>query len=157
MNIKLLTIGKTDNKALQSLIDDYSKRLCFYIKFDLEIIPDIKNVKNLSESQQKEKEGELILAKLTSTDQLILLDEKGTTFSSVGFSDYLQKKMNSGAKTIVFVIGGPYGFSDEVYQKAQGKISLSLMTFSHQMVRLFFIEQLYRGFTILKNEPYHHQ
>ena len=157
MNIKLLTIGKTDNKALQSLIDDYSKRLSFYIKFDLEIIPDIKNVKNLSESQQKEKEGELILAKLTSTDQLILLDEKGTTFSSVGFSDYLQKKMNSGAKTLVFVIGGPYGFSDEVYQKAQGKISLSLLTFSHQMVRLFFIEQLYRGFTILRNEPYHHQ
>ena len=157
MNIKILTIGKTDNKALQSLIDDYTKRLSFYIKFDLEIIPDIKNVKNLSESQQKEKEGELILAKLTSTDQLILLDEKGTTFSSVGFSDYLQKKMNSGAKTLVFVIGGPYGFSDEVYQKAQGKISLSLMTFSHQMVRLFFIEQLYRGFTILRNEPYHHQ
>ena len=157
MNIKLLTIGKTDNQALQSLIDDYTKRLSFYIKFDLEIIPDIKNVKNLSESQQKEKEGELILAKLTATDQLILLDEKGTTFSSVGFSDYLQKKMNSGAKTLVFVIGGPYGFSDEVYQKAQGKISLSLMTFSHQMVRLFFIEQLYRGFTILRNEPYHHQ
>ena len=157
MNIKLLAIGKTDNKALQSLIDDYRKRLSFYIKFDLEIIPDIKNVKNLSESQQKEKEGELILAKLAATDQLILLDEKGTTFSSVGFSDYLQKKMNSGAKTLVFVIGGPYGFSDEVYQKAQGKISLSLMTFSHQMVRLFFIEQLYRGFTILRNEPYHHQ
>ena len=157
MNIKILTIGKTDNKALQSLIDDYTKRLSFYIKFDLEIIPDIKNVKNLSESQQKEKEGELILAKLTSTDQLILLDEKGTTFSSVSFSDYLQKKMNTGTKTLVFVIGGPYGFSDEVYQKAQGKISLSLMTFSHQMVRLFFIEQLYRGFTILKNEPYHHQ
>ena len=157
MNIKLLTIGKTDNKALQSLIDDYTKRLSFYIKFDLEIIPDIKNVKNLSESQQKEKEGELILAKLTSTDQLILLDEKGTTFSSVGFSDYLQKKMNSGAKNLVFVIGGPYGFSDEVYQKAQSKISLSQMTFSHQMVRLFFIEQLYRGFTILRNEPYHHQ
>ena len=156
MNIKLLTIGKTDNKALQSLIDDYSKRLSFYIKFDLEIIPDIKNVKNLSESQQKEKEGELILAKLTSTDQLILLDEKGTTFSSVGFSDYLQKKMNSGAKTIVFVIGGPYGFSDEVYQKAQGKISLSLLTFSHQMVRLFFVEQIYRAFSILKGEPYHH-
>lgn len=157
MNIKLLTIGKTDNKALQSLIDDYTKRLSFYIKFDLEIIPDIKNVKNLSESQQKEKEGELILAKLTATDQLILLDEKGTTFSSVGFSDYLQKKMNSGAKNLVFVIGGPYGFSDEVYQKAQGKISLSPLTFSHQMVRLFFIEQLYRGFTILRNEPYHHQ
>ena len=157
MNIRLLAIGKTDNKALQSLIDDYTKRLSFYIKFDSEIIPDIKNVKNLTESQQKEKEGELILAKLTPTDQLILLDENGTTFSSVGFSDYLQKKMNSGVKTLVFVIGGPYGFSEEVYQKAQGKISLSLMTFSHQMVRLFFIEQLYRGFTILRNEPYHHQ
>ena len=157
MNIKLLAIGKTDNKVLLTLIDDYTKRLSFYIKFDLEIIPDIKNVKNLSESQQKEKEGELILSKLTPTDQLILLDGNGTTYSSVGFSDYLQKKMNSGAKTLVFVIGGPYGFSDEVYQKAQGKISLSPMTFSHQMVRLFFIEQLYRGFTILKNEPYHHQ
>jgi 23S rRNA (pseudouridine1915-N3)-methyltransferase len=157
MNIKLLTIGKTDNKALQSLIDDYTKRLSFYIKFDLEIIPDIKNVKNLSESQQKEKEGELILAKLSPTDQLILLDENGKTFSSIGFSDYIQKKMNSGVKNLVFVIGGPYGFSDEVYLKAQAKISLSLMTFSHQMVRLFFIEQLYRGFTILRNEPYHHQ
>jgi 23S rRNA (pseudouridine1915-N3)-methyltransferase len=157
MNIKLLAIGKADNKALQSLIDDYTGRLSFYIKFDLEIIPDIKNVKNLSESQQKEKEGELILSKITPTDQLILLDENGTTFSSLKFSGYLQKKMNSGVKTLVFVIGGPYGFSDAVYQKAQGKISLSLMTFSHQMVRLFFIEQLYRGFTILRNEPYHHQ
>jgi 23S rRNA (pseudouridine1915-N3)-methyltransferase len=157
MNIKLLAIGKTDNKALQTLIDDYSKRLSFYIKFDLEIIPDIKNVKNLSENQQKEKEGELILGKLSATDQLILLDENGTTYSSIGFSDYLQKKMNSGIKTLVFVIGGPYGFSEEVYKKAQGKISLSEMTFSHQMVRLFVIEQLYRGFTILKNEPYHHQ
>jgi 23S rRNA (pseudouridine1915-N3)-methyltransferase len=157
MNIKLLAIGKTDNKALQTLIDDYTKRLSFYIKFDVEIIPDIKNVKNLSESQQKEKEGESILAKLSPTDQLILLDENGRTFSSITFSDELQKKMNSGVKTLVFVIGGPYGFSEEVYKKATGKISLSLMTFSHQMVRLFFIEQLYRGFTILKNEPYHHQ
>ena len=157
MNIKLLAIGKTDNKNLQALIDDYTKRLSFYIKFDLEVITDIKNVKNLSENQQKEKEGELILSKLAATDQLILLDENGKSFSSVGFSDYLQKKMNSGVKTLVFVIGGPYGFSEEVYQKAQGKISLSEMTFSHQMVRLFVIEQLYRGFTILKNEPYHHQ
>jgi 23S rRNA (pseudouridine1915-N3)-methyltransferase len=157
MNIRLLAIGKTDNKSLQTLIDDYTKRLSFYIKFDLEVIPDIKNVKNLSEAQQKEKEGELILAKLAPTDQLILLDENGSTFSSVAFSDYLQKKMNAGIKTLVFVIGGPYGFSEEVYKKAQGKISLSAMTFSHQMVRLFVIEQLYRGFTILKNEPYHHQ
>jgi 23S rRNA (pseudouridine1915-N3)-methyltransferase len=157
MNIKLIAIGKTDNKSLQTLIDDYTKRLSFYIKFDLEIIPDIKNVKNLSDTQQKEKEGDLILSKLTPTDQLILLDENGKTFSSIGFSDYLQKKMNSGVKTLVFVIGGPYGFSEEVYKKSQGKVSLSEMTFSHQMVRLFFIEQLYRGFTILRNEPYHHQ
>lgn len=157
MNIRLIAIGKTDEKALQSLIDDYTKRLSFYIRFELEIIPDLKNAKNLSESQQKEKEGELILSKITPADQLILLDENGKTFSSVGFSQELQKKMNSGIKTLAFVIGGPYGFSDAVYQKAAGKISLSQMTFSHQMVRLFFIEQLYRGFTILRNEPYHHQ
>jgi 23S rRNA (pseudouridine1915-N3)-methyltransferase len=156
MNIRLLAIGKTDNKSLQSLIDEYTKRLSFYIKFELEVIPDIKNVKNLSETQQKEKEGELILSKISATDQLILMDENGSTFSSVAFSDYLQKKMNGGIKTLVFVIGGPYGFSEEVYKKAQGKVSLSEMTFSHQMVRLFVIEQLYRGFTILKNEPYHH-
>jgi 23S rRNA (pseudouridine1915-N3)-methyltransferase len=157
MNIKLIAIGKTDNKNLQSLIEEYQKRLSFYIKFELEIIPDIKNGKNLSESQQKEKEGEFILSKIAPTDQLILLDENGKTFSSVGFSAELQKKMNTGVKTVVFVIGGPYGFSESVYAKAQAKISLSQMTFSHQMVRLFFIEQLYRGFTILKNEPYHHQ
>ncbi len=157
MNIKLIAIGKTDNKNLQALIDEYTKRLGFYIKFDLDIIPDIKNVKNLSESEQKVKEGQLILSKLTSTDQLILLDENGKEFNSVGFSDFLQKKMNSGIKTLVFVIGGPYGFSDEVYQKSQGKVALSQMTFSHQMVRLFVIEQIYRGFTILNNEPYHHQ
>lgn len=157
MNIRLLAIGKTDNKALQTLIDDYTKRLSFYVKFDLEVIADIKNVKNLSEKQQKEKEGELILSKVGSTDNLILLDENGKTFTSVGFSEELQKKMNAGIKTLVFVIGGPYGFSEEVYKKANGKISLSAMTFSHQMVRLFVIEQIYRGFTILKNEPYHHQ
>lgn len=157
MNIKLIAIGKTDNKSLQSLINDYTKRLSFYIKFDLDIIQDIKNVKNLSESQQKEKEGELILSKISPTDNLILLDENGKSFSSMDFSNELQKKMNAGIKTLVFVIGGPYGFSDAVYAKANGKISLSQMTFSHQMVRLFFIEQVYRGFTILKNEPYHHQ
>ncbi|AEW85420.1 23S rRNA (pseudouridine(1915)-N(3))-methyltransferase RlmH [Flavobacterium columnare NBRC 100251 = ATCC 23463] len=157
MNIRLIAIGKTDNKNLQTLIDDYIKRLSFYVKFDLEIIADIKNAKNLSETQQKEKEGELILAKLTTTDYLVLLDENGKSLSSVGFSEELQKKMNSGIKTLVFVIGGPYGFSDSVYKKANGKISLSAMTFSHQMVRLFFIEQIYRGFTILRNEPYHHQ
>ncbi|WP_452228423.1 MULTISPECIES: 23S rRNA (pseudouridine(1915)-N(3))-methyltransferase RlmH [unclassified Lacinutrix] len=157
MMIKLLAIGKTDNKQLQSLIDDYTKRLGFYIKFELEVIPDLKKVKNLSEEQQKQKEGELILGKLNATDVLILLDENGKQLDSVGFSNYLQKHMNSGIKQLVFVIGGPYGFSPDVYHKAQGKLSLSKMTFSHQMVRLFVIEQLYRGFTILKNEPYHHR
>ncbi|MFD0991077.1 23S rRNA (pseudouridine(1915)-N(3))-methyltransferase RlmH [Mariniflexile jejuense] len=157
MTIKLIAIGKTDNKELQSLIDDYTKRLSFYIKFLAEIIPDIKNVKNLSEEQQKQKEGELILNKLNATDVLILLDENGKQFDSVNFSEYLQKHMNAGMKQLVFVIGGPYGFSEDVYKKANGKLSLSKMTFSHQMIRLFFIEQLYRGFTILKNEPYHHR
>lgn len=157
MNIKLLAIGKTDHKALQELISAYEHRLKHYIKFELEIIPDIKNAKNLSEAQQKDKEGEAILKKLNATDAMLLLDENGKQYSSVDFSSFLQKKMNSGIKQLVFVIGGPYGFSKAVYQKSQGKISLSKMTFSHQMVRLFVVEQLYRGFTILRNEPYHHR
>lgn len=157
MNIKLIAIGKTDSKELQSLMDQYTKRLGFYIKFDLEVIPDIKNAKNISQSEQKQKEGELILSKLAPTDFLVLLDENGKDFTSVEFSVELQKKMNAGIKTLVYVIGGPYGFSEQVYQSAKGKISLSKMTFSHQMIRLFMIEQLYRGFTILRNEPYHHQ
>ena len=157
MTIKLIAIGKTDNKQLIQLIDNYMKRLSHYIKFSLEIIPDLKNTKNLSEAQQKDKEGELILGKINTTDVVILLDENGKQFDSVSFSSYLQKHMNSGIKQLVFVIGGPYGFSEGIYKKANGKISLSKMTFSHQMIRLFFIEQLYRGFTILKNEPYHHR
>ena len=157
MKIKLLAIGKTDDKNLQTLIDTYQNRLKHYINFQLEVIPDIKNVKNLSESQQKEKEGEIILKKLAPTDQLVLLDEKGKEFRSIEFSSFLQKKMNSGIKQLVLVIGGPYGFSDAVYKKAQGKISVSKMTFSHQMIRLFIVEQVYRAFTILKNEPYHHE
>ncbi len=157
MTIKLLAIGKTDNAPLQQLIEDYKKRLGFYIKFNFEIIPYLKNSKNLSKEQQKQKEGELILHQIKSTDVLILLDENGKQLDSVLFSNYLQKHMNSGIKQLVFVIGGPYGFSQDVYKKAQGKLSLSKMTFSHQMVRLFFIEQLYRGFTILRNEPYHHR
>ena len=157
MNIRLLAIGKTDDSKLQQLIDQYAKRLSHYVKFDLDIIPDIKNTKSLSEAQQKEKEGELILKKLSATDVLVLLDENGKQFSSVDFSSYLQKRMNAGIKTLVFVNGGPYGFSETVYAKAQGKISLSKMTFSHQMVRLFVVEQLYRAFTILRNEPYHHR
>lgn len=157
MLIKLIAIGKTDNKNLQTLIEDYQKRLGHYIKFEFELIPDIKNVKHLSESQQKDKEGELILAKTQKSDVLILLDENGKQMDSVAFSSYLQKHMNSGIKTLIFMIGGPYGFSEAIYQRANGKLGLSKMTFSHQMVRLFFIEQLYRGFTILKNEPYHHR
>lgn len=157
MNIKLIAIGKTDHKHLNALVEEYTKRLSHYIKFDLEIIPDIKNAKNLSESQQKEKEGILLLSKIAPTDLMILLDDKGKSFSSMKFAEELQKRMNAGVKTLVYVIGGPYGFSDAVYKAAQGKISLSQMTFSHQMIRLFFIEQLYRGFTILRNEPYHHE
>ncbi|ALJ04336.1 50S rRNA methyltransferase [Pseudalgibacter alginicilyticus] len=157
MNIKLIAIGKTDNKDLENLTNIYQSRLGFYINFSIEIIPDIKNVKKLSEEQQKQKEGLLILSKLSATDAVILLDENGKQFDSVGFSSYLQKYMNSGIKQLVFVIGGPYGFSPEMYTKANGKLSLSKMTFSHQMIRLFFIEQLYRGFTILRNEPYHHR
>jgi len=157
MTIKLIAIGKTDNKELQALINDYIKRLGFYVKFSFDIIPDIKNSKNLSEDQQKRKEGELILKSLNPTDVLILLDENGKQIDSVEFSSYIQKHMNSGIKQLVFVIGGPYGFSEDIYSKANGKISLSKMTFSHQMIRLFFIEQLYRGFTILRNEPYHHR
>ncbi|TAE00400.1 MAG: 23S rRNA (pseudouridine(1915)-N(3))-methyltransferase RlmH [Bacteroidetes bacterium] len=157
MNIKLIAVGKTDNKALQSLIEEYAKRLSFYTKFELEVIPDLKNAKNLSVQQQKEKEGELILAKISNSDHLLILDENGTSLTSVGFSDYLQKKMNASIKTLVLLIGGAYGFSEEVYKKANYKMSLSAMTFSHQMVRLFVVEQLYRAFTILKNEPYHHQ
>ncbi|MCH7413000.1 23S rRNA (pseudouridine(1915)-N(3))-methyltransferase RlmH [Belliella sp. R4-6] len=156
MQIKLIAVGKTDSKEIQSLIEEYIKRLGFYIKFELEIIQDLKNTKSLSEDSQKEKEGELILKKLQTSDDLVLLDENGKQYGSVDFSDIVQKKMNSGLKQLVFVIGGPYGFSDAVYQRANSKLSLSKMTFSHQMVRVFFIEQLYRAFTILRNEPYHH-
>ncbi|MFC0262543.1 23S rRNA (pseudouridine(1915)-N(3))-methyltransferase RlmH [Fontibacter flavus] len=157
MQIKLLAVGKTDHAALQSLIEEYVKRLGFYIKFDLEIIQDLKNTKSLREATQKDKEGEMILKKVQASDALILLDENGKQYSSEDFSDYIQKKMNSGLKQLIFVIGGPYGFSDAVYQRANGMVSLSKMTFSHQMVRLFFVEQLYRAFTIIRNEPYHHQ
>jgi len=157
MQITLIAIGKTDKSELEELISIYEKRLKHYIKFQMVVIPDIKNRKNISEAQQKEKEGELILAQLQPTDTLVLLDEKGKQYTSTDFAQFLQKKMNSGIKNLVLVIGGPYGFSDAVYAKSSGRISLSKMTFSHQMVRLFIVEQIYRGFTILRNEPYHHQ
>ncbi|PKD16998.1 50S rRNA methyltransferase [Salegentibacter salinarum] len=157
MTIKLLCIGKTDNRELKQLIEVYKKRLQFYNKFEIEIIPNLKKTKNLDENQQKEKEGELILAKVQNSDFLVLLDENGKEFSSEKFSVYIQKRLNSGLKQLIFIIGGPYGFSKTVYTRADAKVALSQMTFSHQMVRLFFTEQLYRAFTILKNEPYHHR
>jgi 23S rRNA (pseudouridine1915-N3)-methyltransferase len=157
LKIKLLAIGKTDEAALRSLIEQYEKRLRHYGSFELLIIPDIKNRKHLSIAQQQEKEGVQLLKKVNSGAQLVLLDERGKTLSSVGFSQYLQKKMNAGTRELVFAIGGPYGFSKAVYQQATGTLSLSSMTFSHQMIRLFMVEQLYRAFTILKNEPYHHE
>ena len=157
MTIKLIAIGKTDNNELQTLLSEYINRLQHDVKFELVIIPDVKNAKHLSENEQKNKEGEALLKLVKPSDVLILLDEKGRQFSSIEFSEVLQKRMNSGIKSLYFVIGGPYGFSDSIYQRANQKISLSKMTFSHQMVRIFMIEQLYRGFTILKNEPYHHR
>ncbi len=157
MKIKLISIGKTDHKALDLLIQNYVTRLKRYIKFDFEIIPDIKNRKNLNFEQQKEQEGTLLIKNISPSDFVVLLDENGTGYTSLNFSKYVSKKMLSGTKQLVFIIGGPYGFSKSVYQRANQKMSLSSMTFSHQMVRLFFVEQLYRAFTILKNEPYHHQ
>ncbi|WP_343636882.1 23S rRNA (pseudouridine(1915)-N(3))-methyltransferase RlmH [Fluviicola sp.] len=157
MQVTLLCIGKTGKKFLEEGEQEYLKRLRHYISFQLQIIPDIKQAKSLSQSQIKQREGELILEKINPTDTLILLDEKGKEFSSMDFSAYLQDQFNRGGKHIYFVVGGPYGFSEEVYQRANGKISLSQMTFSHQMIRLFFIEQVYRAMTILRNEPYHHQ
>lgn len=157
MNIKLIAVGKTDNPALQQLISTYEKRLSYYINFELQLLADIKNSKSLSEEQQKIKEGELILSYVEPSHHLILLDERGKEYTSIAFADELQKKMNTGIKQLTFVIGGPYGFSQAIYQRANSKLSLSKLTFSHQMIRLFFVEQLYRAFTILRNEPYHHQ
>jgi len=157
MKICLLVIGKTDESYLQKGIEIFLKRIPHYIPFEMKIIPDLKNSKNMSEDQQKEREGELILQQVTTADELILLDENGNEFSSVEFARFLEKKMVSGIKRLFFVIGGPYGFSQAVYSRANGKTSLSKMTFSHQMVRLIFAEQLYRAMTILKGEPYHHQ
>jgi len=143
--IKLVVLGKTDHRAIQELIADYSTRLGHYIRFELEVIPDLKQSKSLSETLQKEKEGELILKKVLPSDEVFLLDERGKTFSSLEFADFFQKKMNSGLKQLVLVIGGPYGFSESVYERANGKISLSKMTLSHQMIRPFLIEQMFHS------------
>ena len=157
VKILVLAIGKTDEQWVQEALLRYSKRLQHYLPFEFEVITDLKNTKNLSEAQQKEKEGALILKKLNPTDKVVLLDEKGKEYRSVEFAKHLQQQMNSGVKRLVFIIGGPYGFTPELYAKAKGKLALSKMTFSHQMIRPFFLEQLYRAMTILKNEPYHHE
>lgn len=157
MNIKLIAIGKTDQEYLKEGISIFEKRLKHYINFEIKVIPDIKNAQNLSKDQQKTEEGKLILKDITNTDVLVVLDEKGKSYTSLGFSKYLEQQMNNSVKNLVFVIGGPYGFSEDVYKRANGKVSLSEMTFSHQMVRLFMVEQFYRAFTIMKGEPYHHE
>ena len=157
MKISLVVIGKTDAAYFVDAINEYKNRLVHYIPFEMEVIPDIKNVKNLREDQQKEKEGELILKTLQPGDYLVLLDEHGKSFTSMEFATYIERKMHVVPKRLVFVIGGPYGFSEAVYKAASEKISLSKMTFSHQMIRLIFGEQIYRAMTILNNEPYHHE
>ncbi len=156
MKTELVVVGKTTNKHIQACIDDYIERLGHYMSFGLAIIPELKNTKAMTAEQQKEREGELILQRLSTTDTLVLLDEKGTEFRSIEMAAWLQKKQLS-ARRLVFVIGGPYGFSPEVYDRANEKLSLSRLTFSHQMVRLVFVEQLYRACTIIKGEPYHHE
>lgn len=156
MKITLLVVGKTTNANLQKLIDDYKERLGHYLSFSLQVIPDIKNSKNLSQEEQKQREGQLILNALTPTDRLILLDEHGKEYRSIEFAQQLNVWLSAG-QNIVFAVGGPYGFSKSVYARANGKLSLSQMTFSHQMIRLFFTEQLYRAMTILRGEPYHHE
>ncbi|MBD1366884.1 23S rRNA (pseudouridine(1915)-N(3))-methyltransferase RlmH [Mucilaginibacter sp. ZT4R22] len=157
MKITFITVGKTEDAYLKDGIEKYVKRLKHYTKLELAEIPELKNTKALTEDQQKTKEAELILKKVTPQDHLILLDEAGQEFTSVQFANYLNKRAISSVASLVFVVGGPYGFDQSVYQRANDKISLSRMTFSHQMVRLFFAEQLYRAFTIIKGEPYHHQ
>ena len=157
MNIELIVVGKTDSKEVTALVDMYTKRINFYNRFNITYIPYIRNSKNLSEAQQKTAEGEAILRLLDESDRVVLLDEKGSEFRSVEYADWLQKRMNSGVKRLVFIIGGPYGFSPEVYARSNEKISLSKMTFSHQIIRAIFTEQLYRAFSILHNSPYHHE
>jgi 23S rRNA (pseudouridine1915-N3)-methyltransferase len=157
MKITLLTVGKTEDAYIKDGIDKFVKRLKHYTKLEIIDLPELKNTKALTPEQQKSREAELILKKLSVTDHVVLLDEKGLEFSSVQFADYLDKKAIGSVQSMVFIIGGPYGFDTTVYQRANAQLALSRMTFSHQMVRLFFVEQLYRAYTIIKGEPYHHQ
>ena len=157
MNIELIVVGKTDMKEVESLVTMYTKRLNHYVRFAITTIADVRNTKKLSEAEQKRLEGEQILRLVNDSDHLMLLDEHGAELRSIEFAEVLQRRMSAGTKRLVCVIGGPYGFSEAVYQRANSKLSLSKMTFSHQIVRAIFTEQLYRAFTILKNEPYHHE
>lgn len=157
MKIILLTVGKSTDINLIKLQEEYQNRLKYYIPFEMLVVPELKNTKSLSINEQLEKEADMLLKQFETGDEIILLDEKGKQFSSVGFSDFLAKKMLSSIKRLIFVVGGPYGFSSRVYARANNKISLSSMTFSHQMIRLIFVEQVYRAMTILKGEPYHHE
>ncbi len=157
MNIKLIVIGKSEEKYLREAVEIYLKRLTHYINFEIVVLPDVKNAKNMSVAELKDKEAELILKHSTKADKVVLLDEKGKEYSSVEFSKYLTKQMNASVKTLAFVVGGAFGFSEKVYSQANEKLSISKMTFSHQMIRLLFVEQLYRAFTIIKGEPYHNE
>lgn len=157
MKIVLLVIGKTDATYFTEAINEYNKRLSHYIPFEIQVIPDIKNSKSLTIEQQKEKEGELLVKAIQNGDHIVLLDERGKEYTSVQFASYIEKKTHVITKRLIFIIGGPYGFSKSIYDRANEKITLSQMTFSHQMVRLIFVEQLYRAMTILNNEPYHHE
>ena len=157
MNCELIVVGKTDMKEVEALVTMYTKRLNHYVRFAITTIADIRNTKKLSEAEQKRLEGEAIIRLLNESDHVTLLDEHGAELRSVEFAELVQRRMSSGVKRLVFVIGGPYGFSEAVYQRANSKLSLSKMTFSHQIVRAIFTEQLYRAFTIIKGEPYHHE
>ncbi len=157
MKITLLVVGKTTTGYLKPGIDDYTARLGHYAPFDIQYVQDARNTRNQTEAQQKQSEGRGILSSVDKGDYVVLLDEHGREMTSMQFSEYVQKRMSSGVRRVVFVIGGPYGFSQEVYDRANEKISLSKMTFSHEMVRVIFAEQLYRAFTILNHEPYHHE
>lgn len=157
MKVTLLVVGKTVEKHYITGIEDYVGRIQHYLGFNLEVIPELKNTKNLSESQQKEKEADLILKALQPGDVVVLLDEHGKEFRSIEFADWMKNKMNTVNKRLVFIVGGPYGFSQRIYDVAKEKISLSKMTFSHQMIRLIFVEQIYRAMTILNGGPYHHE
>jgi 23S rRNA (pseudouridine1915-N3)-methyltransferase len=157
MNIELIVVGKTDSAEVESLISLYAKRINRYCKFAMTTIADVRNTRNMAPSRQKQLEGEAILKNIVDGDFLVLMDERGAQYTSIEFSQWLKKRMLSGVKRLVLVIGGPYGFSEEVYARADQKISLSKMTFSHQIVRAIFAEQLYRAFSILHNEPYHHE